>query len=297
VQAKVPPPSEKATPNAAPLTVKAHVAETPEAGIKKITEEYVKAFNAGDAKAAASLWTTEGEYIGVNGEPILGRAAIEKSLMEEFKAHPKATVEVRVESIRIIGRQTAMAESIVKLKIPGDAEVSETRYSALHVFEDGQWSVASVREWLPDPGLAAAMKHLDWLVGEWTAKGEVGNIALSYVWDENKTFLHGKYSITKDGKTVSTGIQMIARNLSGGLRSWMFDSSGTFNDALWEHDENRWIEHTTGVLPDGIEIHSVNILILLGLDAFTWQPTERTADGVAISPLPPIKVTRVKPRK
>jgi len=293
-QAKVPP-AENPTPRvSAPL---APADETPEAGIKKITEEYVKAFNAGDAKALSTLWTAQGEYIGIDGDVVRGQTAIEKSLAEVFKAHPKLQITIQLESIQSIGRQTARADGIVKLKDPNSTEVTETRYSALHVLEDGQWRAALVREWMPDPGLGAASKHLDWLVGEWTAKGEGGNIAMSYAWDENKTFLRGKYSITKDGKTVTSGTQMIALNPAGGLRSWTFDSSGTFCSALWTRDENRWIDEATGVLPDGTEITSVNVLIPLGPDAFTWQTTERAADGVPIPPLPPVKVTRAKPSK
>ena len=56
--------------------------DSAEAGIKAVTAEYVKAFNAADAKAAAALWTAKSEYIGADGEVISGRDAIEKSLAE-----------------------------------------------------------------------------------------------------------------------------------------------------------------------------------------------------------------------
>ncbi len=269
-------------------------ADGAEAGIKKITAEYAKAFNAADAKAAAALWTDEGEYVGADDETVTGRAAIEKSLAELFKEHPKATVDVRVESVRLIGRGTASAEGVVRLTLPGTDPVIESRYSALHVLEDGVWHAASVREWVPDPATEVTPQHLEWLVGDWTAKGEGGELKLTYAWDENKVFINGKYTITKDGKTVSSGTQVIGRNPAGGLRSWMFDSSGTTSDAVWVRDDKRWINDATGVLPDGTEISSVNVLIPLGTDSFTWQTTDRETDGVSLPALPPIKVTRVK---
>jgi hypothetical protein len=98
----------------------------------------------------------------------------------------------------------------------------------------------------------------------------------------------------KDGKTISSGTQVIGRNPAGGLRSWLFDSTGTTSDGVWVRDENRWINEASGVLPDGTEVNSVNVLIPLGPDAFTWQTTERDLDGVAVEGLPPVKVTRVK---
>lgn len=273
------------------------VEQSPEAGIKSITQKYVKAFNAKDAKATAALWTENGEFTDVDGVLLHGRAAIEKSLSEEFQANPKAKIEASVDSVRLLGRQTAISEGIIKEKNPGSAEVSETRYSALHVFEEGQWLAASVHEWTVDPGTEAAAKHLDWLVGEWTAKGQRGNISISYAWDENKKLLHGKYTIAKDGKTISSGTQVIGQNSSGGLRSWSFDSSGAVSNATWEREGNRWIEESTGTSSSGAAIDTINILIPLGQDAFCWQTVERSVDGVPSSTMPPIKVTRVKPSK
>lgn len=283
-------PRAPAEPAAQPSTK----AEGAEAGIKAITAEYVKAFNAADAKAAAALWTAEGEFAGADGEVIAGRAEIEKGLAKYLKAHPKATVEVRVESVRVMGRGLATAEGVVALRLPGDDPVIESRYTALHVLEDGRWHAASVREWVPDPATDVTPKQLEWLIGEWASKGEGGDLKIVYAWDEDKVFITGKYTLTKDGKTISKGTQVIGRNPTGGLRSWLFDSSGTTSDGMWVRDENRWINEATGVLPDGTEVTSVNVLIPLGPDAFTWQTTDREVDGVPVPALPPVKVARVK---
>jgi hypothetical protein len=74
----------------------------------------------------------------------------------------------------------------------------------------------------------------------------------------------------------------------------MFDSSGATSDAVWTRDGKSWISEATGVLPDGTEVISTNVVIPLGPDAFTWQTTRREVDGVAVDGLPPVKVTRVK---
>lgn len=282
-------------PTAAVAAQQPAKAEGAEAGIKAITADYVKAFNAADAKAAAALWTAEGEFEGADGELIRGRAEIEKSLAAYLKAHPKATIQVRVGSIQVRGRGLAIAEGVVALKLPGDDPVVESRYSALHVLEDGKWHAASVREWVPDPSTDVTPKQLEWLIGEWTAKGDGGaEVKIVYAWDEDKVFINGKYTLTRDGKTTGKGTQVIGRNPSGGLRSWLFDSSGTTSDGVWVRDEGRWLNEATGVLPDGTEVTSVNVLIPFGPDAFTWQTTEREVDGVPVSGLPPIKVIRVK---
>jgi len=284
-------PADPAAPGAAQAPAKAAGAE---AGIKAITAEYVKAFNGADASAAAALWTAEGEYEGADGEVLVGRDQIEKGLAAIFKANPKATVEIRIESVRVMARGLATAEGVVTLKLPGDDPAIESRYSALHSFEDGKWFAATVREWVPDPATDVTPKQLEWLIGEWMAKGSGGELKIAYAWDEAKVFITGKYTVAKDGKTLSSGTQMIGRNPTGGLRSWTFDSSGTTSDGLWVRDENRWINEATGVLPDGTEITSANVLIPLNSDAFTWQTTDREVNGVSVAALPPVKVTRVK---
>ena len=271
--------------------------ETPQAGIKSITEEYVKAFNAHDSKAAASLWTADGEYIGVDGQVVRGQTAIESALAADFKARPKSHIEIQVDTVRTLSRTTALAEAAVKMKSNGTGGIEETRYSALHVFEDGKWHVASVREWISETEANADMKVLDWFVGNWTAKGPVGTITLSYSWDETRTYLNGKYAITKEGKTISTGIQIFRINPKGGLRTWTFDSNGTDCYGLWTREGNRWIDESKGTLPDGSEVTAINVLIPLGPDAYSWQTTQREANGVSLTSLPPVKVTRVKPTK
>jgi hypothetical protein len=193
-----------------------------------------------------------------------------------------------------LGRGLASAEGVVRVKTPGDDPVIETRYTALHVNEDGAWRAASVREWVPDPAMTILPKHLEVLVGDWTATGSNGELKINYAWDENKTFLIAKYSVTKDGKPGSSGMQIFALTRGDGLRSWTFDSSGVTSEGTWARDDNRWICESVGQLPNGEEITALNVIVPLGPDAFTWQTTDREADGVPLPSLPPVKVTRVK---
>jgi uncharacterized protein (TIGR02246 family) len=281
---------EKVAPAAQPKPADGGV----EAGIKASVAEYEKAFNAADAKAAAALWTAEGEYVSDGGEVARDRVEIEKSLAAFFKAHPQAKAEVRVESVRALGRSLATAEGVVRLKVPGEDEAAESRYTALHVLEGGRWQVASVHEWVPDPGTDITPQQLDWMVGEWAAKGEGGEVKITFAWDENKVFINGKYAITKDGKAVSSGTQVFGPNPGGGIAVWTFDSSGTTGHGVWVRDGTRWLNEAVGVLPDGTEVASLNVIVPLGPDAFTWQTTDRAAAGVPLPALPPVKVTRVR---
>ncbi len=268
--------------------------EAADEGVRAITADYVKAFNAGDAKQAASLWTAEGEYINALGEEFRGRAAIEESLADLFKENPDAKVTVKVEAVESVSRGLAAAKGVVTLQLPGDQPASKSRYTALHVLEDGKWRAASVSEWFPDPATDLTLEDLKWLVGEWTAEDEGGKLNIVYTWDEPRAFLTGKYTVTNDGESLS-GMQIFGPNPEGGLRSWMFESNGTTSDGVWIREDDRWLHEGIAVLPDGTEVYSLNVLIPMGQDAFLWQTAEREINGEAVEGLPPVKVTRVKP--
>jgi uncharacterized protein (TIGR02246 family) len=272
--------------------------ESPEiAAVRKTAEEFARAFNKGDARTVVGLWTRDGEYVGPDGEPIRGREALEKAYTEFFKKNPKASIEVRIESVRLLGRHTAMEEGRLELRLSGDKEPGVSRYSVLHVREDDGWRMASVREWVPDPAELVSLKDLEWLVGEWAGKADGSEVRTVYEWDENKTILRCRYTLTKDGKAVTSGTQFIVKNPAGGLRSFLVDGSGALGDSVWSRDEGRWVIEATATLPDGSELTAVNLLVPLGKDSFSWQTTERVAGGVALPDTPPVKVTRVKPEK
>ena len=183
--------------------------------------------------------------------------------------------------------------AVVQVKTPGEELPDESRYSALHVLEDGKWHTASVREWAVDPATDVSLKALEWLVGEWTAKGEAGELRITYAWDENKTFLNARYTITdKDGKAVTSGLQVLGRNPDGGLKSWLFDSSGATGHAVWVRDGTRWLSEVAAVLPDGTEITSLSIAVRVSPDSFTWQTTDRAVNGEPLPALPPVKVAQ-----
>src|SRR5262249_17525410 len=145
--------------------------DSPElAAVRKTAAEFAKAFNRGDAAALARFWTENGEYVGPEGEPVRGRKAIEKLYVEFFKENPKARLEVQVETVRLLGRSTALEEGTLKLRLAGEKKQSVSRYSVLHAREKNGWRMASVREWVPDPAESVSLKDLEWLVGDWEAK-------------------------------------------------------------------------------------------------------------------------------
>ena len=121
------------------------------------------------------------------------------------------------------------------------------------------------------------------------AKGKAGDVSLSFVRGEGKAFLHGKYSVSREGKVVTSGTQIIGKDPKGGLRSWQFERDGGFGEWAWARDGNRWVIEGSGMQPDGEEDTATHLLVPLDKDTFTWQLIERTAGGVVEPGNPPRK--------
>jgi uncharacterized protein (TIGR02246 family) len=269
--------------------------ESPElAAVRGANREFAKAYARGDAKALAALWTEGGEYDGLEGEPLRGRPALEAAYARFFKDNPKATLEARVESVRLLGPRAAMEEGTLCSSLAGEEKrPAGTRFSAFLVLEDNGWRFASVREWEAEPAEQISVQDLAWLAGDWAGKGKQGEARLSYTLDENKAFLRCRYSVTKDGTVVRSGTQVIGKDPNGGLRSWQFESDGGFGEWNWAREGNRWVIEGTATLPDGTEETASHLLVPLDKDSFTWQMLGRSSGGVEEPGRPPVKVRRV----
>lgn len=262
--------------------------------VKKAIDSFVEAFGKGDAKAVASLWTPEGEYISDDGTTIRGHAALEKDYGAFFTKNPGNKLEVDIETIRFPSRDNAVVEGYFKLQLGKAREQVVSRCSFLYARQDGKWLIAIAREW---PGDGLSLRDLDWLIGTWEAKRDGTTVVTKYDWTKNKTFIRCQLSISQEGKT-STGVQIIGKMPStGGMHIWTFEDAGGIGDADITRDGKKWMFAARGSSADGRVITATNILTPIDADSFLWQTVERTLDGESLPDLPPIKVTRVRGKR
>lgn len=262
--------------------------------IAKATDSFVAAFEKGDAKAMAAHLTENGEYTAEDGTVIRGRAAIEKEYAGLFaKRKGAAKAEIEVDTIRFPSRDTAIGEGHFKVRI-GTAAAVTSKYTVLHVRENGKWLMAVVREWR---GGEASIRDLDWLIGTWTAKRDDTEIVTKYEWWGDKTFIRMEITI-KDKTETREGFQMIGADASTGqLRSWTFDPDGSFGEATWTLDGKKWVVDSAGVLTSGEVLTATNIFVPLDDNTFTFQSVQRTMGDVAAPDIGPVRVTRVKAKE
>lgn len=262
--------------------------------VRQASREFQEAFNRGDAKAVAALWTENCLYSGDDGSTLRGRAALEKAFAEHFQAHPKLKMDVAIGSIQFPARDAAIEEGTLRTS-PGVGLPTSTRYSTLLVREDGKWRIAWSREW----GEGEDQLHdLSWLIGEWAAEGKEGETRMSFAWNGAKTQILGKYSFKAPGRLPDDGAQIISLDpVTGRIRSWFFDEAGGRGEALWRRDGDRWALDSVGVLPNGVETAAVNLIARVNDDEFIWRSAGRIVGGLMAPDTLPLKVKRVKSGK
>ncbi|MGH7174325.1 MAG: YybH family protein [Gemmataceae bacterium] len=263
------------------------------AAIRSQRKGFRKAFESSDAERVASFWTVEGELIGDDGRVYRGRVAIAKAYRELFGTKEKRQAEIQPESLRFPSQNTAIEEGYFKVRV-GKGEPTANRYSILHVREGGKWFMAVVREW---PAETASLHDLEWLIGTWVAKRDDTEVHTTYEWMWNKSFIRVRFNIRQKDREIK-GFQIIGKDVaSEGLRSWTFESEGGFGEATWSRDGKKWVLDSVGRLSDGSTLAATNILTPLGQDSFTWQAVRRLIDGEEVDDLPPVKVSRGKPKR
>lgn len=267
--------------------------------IQKVQAAYVKAFNAGDAKALAAFWSVDGEFVDDEGKTFRGRSAIEKEFAAFFAETKGPTLAISTDSLRFVSPGVALETGTARVARGSDDDASTTSFSIVHIKKDGQWQLASVRE---TPYVPASnydqLRDLEWLVGSWTAQSGGRTLEQTCEWTAKRNFLTRKYTVKDAEGSTRTGIQIIGWDpMLGVVRSWVFDSDGGFGSERWTRDGQRWILEANSVTRDGAEVTATNILNRIDHDHFTWQSVRRDLNQVRLPDTAVIQVTRVKSTK
>jgi uncharacterized protein (TIGR02246 family) len=268
--------------------------EADKQAIEKMIQDMVQAFNNKDAAALVANWSEDGEYSRNDDVPFRGKGEILKGYAEYFKAlKGKPKLEVQLDGIRFPSKDSAYSEVTLRLKNEAGEVVASSWRNTLLVREDGQWKVAIVSEWDRDESVDVNLKELEWLIGTWHAANKDREVTTTYEWDENKTFIRGKYTVKEGAKVVESGTQMIGKdNAEGTIRSWVFQSDGGFGDGLWTRDGKKWTVDLYGVTAEGQEMSASVIYIHLDANTYTWQAVDQEVDGEPVADTQPIKVTK-----
>jgi len=254
------------------------------AAIHAASESFVAAFNNHDAKAIAGLWTEEGEYLDDSGRAFIGRAEIEKGYLEFFAGNPDAKIEITIDSLRLLGGDTAIEDGRSAVASSAEGTEQHTEYTVVHVKVRDQWLMASVRDAVIEaPASVSSAADLEWLIGNWTAEDHGIKSESVCSWVVDGRFLERKYTTTQLDGTKSSGVQLIGWNPQGNhVQSWSFSPEGGHTIGIWTPNQDGWSAQMHGMTGDGTLTTSINQLRRLDDNAYVWQSIQRTAGGIAI---------------
>jgi uncharacterized protein (TIGR02246 family) len=262
-----------------------------EASIRQSARDFEAAYNRGDAKAVAALWTENGESRDADGRTTIGRAAIEAAYAAAFKANPGVKVEVLIKSVRFPAKDVAVEEGLLRFsRGPKDLPATSS-YVAVHAREGGQWKIALSSE--AGVGIER-VEDLDWLLGEWTAKVKVDAVTFKFAREAGKPAVTGTVARTAPGKEPVTGtIRIAADPETGQIRSWSFEDDGAHGQGLWSCDGKSWLVDARGVLADGTPTAERIVLQRVDADVITWRAIDRMVGDTPVADTPPVRLTRV----
>ena len=281
-----------------------------EEAIRKNGAAFVQAYEAGDAKALAAQFAPDAEYVQESGVCCSGSAAIEESLTEFFNANPGCRLEKEIVSIRFVSPGVAIEDGTTLCMCADESSCVECHYTTVHIKQDDKWLVASIHDRDAHDHMEHSLQlgQLAWLQGEWIDEGDDAIVQFSCEPTDNGNFLLRSFSIKVEGQEMMNGSQRIGWDpATGKLRTWIFDSSGSFGEGVWyrgsatdelvdddeelvddgeepgESNENtneRWILKLSGVMADGKAASSTSIYTLINEHTMTWQSVDHEIAGV-----------------
>jgi uncharacterized protein (TIGR02246 family) len=267
------------------------------AAIQKNGAIFVEAFQKGDAKAIAALWTTDGEYTDQTGRHIKGRDNLEKAFESFFAENKGLRARIESESIRFITPDVAIEKGISEVLSPDGSPPSRARYANVHVKKDGQWFLSSVEDaaYTP-PSNFEHMRELDWALGDWMSDPSKAQAEhLSVTWADTHNFIVAKHTTSARGTAVAGATQWIGWDPNAkNFRSWIFDAAGGYGEGTWSKEGDKWLVKRTSVLQDGKKEVVTLVIGRVDPDTMSLQLKDRTVDGQSMPDTPELKLTRVK---
>ncbi len=269
-----------------------------EKAIKALLDAFVKAFNAGNAEAAAATYTETAVVVDEEGERIEGRAAIHDRYNASFADNPGSTIAIKVDSLRFLGPETALEEGRATITPAAGAGAPEiARFVAVYVKHGGEWRQGTVRdEFAHDLTPHDRLKELEWLVGDWVNESEDAVVFTTCAWAKDGNFLDREFTMKTQGRPVLSGTQKIGWDpLKRQFKIWIFDSEGGHGEGYFTRTGNEWVIKVEGVRQDGQPASATQIITRLGKDRMGWQSTARTLGGSAVPGIDEFVVVRKPP--
>lgn len=268
-----------------------------EAVAKKNTAAYVDAYNRRDVKGLSSLLSEDVDYIDVDSsEEVEGKKEMEELFQAKFKEQVNGKIEAKIDKVTA-PEANVIEETGVFTLISPQGESSKSAFRITLEKQNGEWVIGELREAriASTPEQYEHLKPLEWLIGQWVDEDEDVEIASTFAWDLRKNFILQNFIVTTEGTVEQEGKQIIGWDAEKEeIRSWMFDSDGSFGEATWIPRGNGWDVEMVQTLSDGSRASATYNYTPKDKDSYIWSATGREVDGAQLPDIDPVTVTRKK---
>lgn len=252
----------------------ANVVAADEVQIGNSLNEFVAAFNEKNAEKLAACWTETATHTDrETGERTEGRAAIQADFTKVFTAQPGIKLSASMTRAKMVTADVAQVEGQTTV-IGGDGVPVESVFSAIMTRSGEKWLFDSIEETTaPIPATPAdALQQLEWLVGEWTDESGDVKVRTTFRWSANRAFLLRSFVAESADGNVLEGTQVIGwdANLLQ-IRSWTFNSDGSFGASTWSKNENSWLAKSSQTSANGDVSSGTYVLEQVDENSFTLQ--------------------------
>lgn len=263
--------------------------------------EYEQVFADADAKKVAEFWATDAEWSDEAGDRVTGRDALLEDFQSFFANHPGARMRTKVDHVQPIAPGVLGVDGQTLVSLPTDEFPSPpTKFTAVVIKQEGKWRLSRVRE-LPVEIPATprmAMTELEFLVGQWRDQTEEVDVLTSVRWSEGDAFLIRSYTIsqaTEEAQNSSiSGTEVIGYDpILAQIKSWTFDSDGSFGSGTWTRDGNQWLHRLSQTTSAGNRISAIQIVKVVDDQTLEISTVGQEIDGVPQPASDPVRVVRV----
>jgi uncharacterized protein (TIGR02246 family) len=260
---------------------------------------YLDAFNQQQLDKVSEYWSPAATHIDrATGERTEGRDAIVADIQEAFASNAPPRIAGEITHVRVLSPTIALVHGTTSI-LSTTSEPVRSNFSAVMTAAGDRWQFDSVDESpLPSPTMPSeALQSLEWLIGSWVDTSDSMRVDTTFRWSSRQAFLIRSFAVTTwedSEERTHEGTQIIGWDpRTEQIRSWKFESDGSFGEAIWSQSGADWFVKSNEVMSDGRTASGTYVLTPDGSDQMVVKLIGHEIDGEPRPAQPPVTMVRV----
>ena len=271
-----------------------------EKAVRSVLRSLVEAYNGRKADAIAALLAENALLLDSDGSETEGRQAIADFYKTSFDAGDTDALQGTIDGVRFTGPDSVSLRGDFQLLDKSGTPTSVGRFRVASQRVGGKWLVSEIQDYAVEPvdsgSNYAQLQQLEWMVGDWVDESENIKVSTQIRWDDNHNFLIRTYEVELEGAPASSGTQIIGWDpQKQQIRSWVFDSLGSFGEGTWQSQGTRWVIKNRGVVRSGLTTSSTQVIEMVNNDAARLTSFDRSVGDDTLDDIDEVMMVRKAP--